>query len=55
MSTLTYRAVAHKGINHICDGVIYLHYFGTGWQELVFSDHAAAKAWALRTHSEYHR
>ena len=43
---LVYKAIAHKNINHTTDGVIYVHHFGTGYQELVFADHAAATRFA---------
>lgn len=49
MNTLAYRKVARKGIDHITEGVIYLHHFGSGFQELVFSDHAAAARFAQTT------
>lgn len=45
-STLTYTKRARKQIEHITNGVIYIHHFGTGFQELVFQDHAAAARFA---------
>lgn len=44
--TLTYLRPARKQINHVNDGVLYLHHFGTGFQELVFNNHAAARQFA---------
>ena len=46
--TLTYTKRARKGIDHVTEGVVYVHHFGTGWQELVFSDHASAARFAQR-------
>jgi len=46
--TLTFRKQARRGIDHYADGVIYVHHFGTGWQELVFVDHDAAARWAAQ-------
>ena len=46
MATLTYRRRARKGVDHTSDGVLYVHHFGTGFQELVFADHAAAARFA---------
>jgi hypothetical protein len=52
MERLTYKAVARKSVNHISDGVIYIHSFGTGFQELVFVNHAAAARFANQTGCE---
>ncbi len=46
MATLTYRKRARKGVDHTTDGVVYVHHFGTGFQELVFTDHASAARFA---------
>lgn len=43
--TLTYRKQARKGIDHTSAGVVYAHHFGSGFQELVFADHASAARW----------
>lgn len=48
--TLTYKCVVRKDINHTSDGVCYVHRFGSGFQELVFVDHAAAARFAERNH-----
>jgi hypothetical protein len=40
--TLTYVRVARKAKDGQ-DGFIYLHHWGTGWQELIYSSHEAAK------------
>ena len=53
--TLTYRGKARKGVNHTDDGVVYLHHFGTGFQELVFPDHAAAASFAKTSGCEFRR
>jgi len=53
--TLTYRQRARKGITHTDDGVVYIHHFGTGWQELVFPDHEAAQRFAEVNGCEYRR
>jgi hypothetical protein len=55
MNTLTYRKRARKGIDHTSDGVIYVHHFGTGWQELVFTDHATAERFARANGAEFRR
>ena len=39
--SLTYVRVAHAS-KEVHPGVVYLHHFGTGWQELVFGSHAKA-------------
>ena len=39
--SFTYVRVAHKEKDN-ADGFIYLHHFGTGWEELIFPTHEAA-------------
>jgi hypothetical protein len=53
MSSLTFKKRVRKNIDHTDDGVMYLHHFGTGWQELVFPDHMAAKQFAEEAGCEY--
>lgn len=55
MQTLTYRGIARKGQNHIDDGVVYIHSWETGSQELVFDNHDKAQRWAERNGCEYYR
>ena len=42
---LTYRKIARKSTEGV-RGVVYLHHFITGFQELVFSSHQKAQQWA---------
>lgn len=44
--TLVYTKRARKGVDHTVDGVVYVHHFGSGWQELVFRDHLCAARFA---------
>jgi hypothetical protein len=46
MGSLTYKKLARKGVDHTNEGVVYVHHFGTGFQELVFTDHASAERFA---------
>ena len=51
--TLIYRRKVRKNVDHINDGLLYLHHFGTGWQELVFGTHEAARRFADNNDCEY--
>ena len=46
-SVLTYQRAARRAKDGH-DGVLYLHHFGTGWQHLIFSNHDAARDFALK-------
>lgn len=37
------------------NGFLYFHHFGTGWQELIFDSHEAAKEYATKGKMDYHR
>ena len=45
--TVTYQRVAKRGKDGT-DGYMYLHHFGTGWQHLIFYNHASAQKFAER-------
>ena len=51
--TLSYVRKVRKKIDHLADGVLYMHHFGTGFQELVFANHDAARKHAQASLCEY--
>jgi hypothetical protein len=53
--TLTFKGKATKNVQHVSSGVIYLHHFGTGWQELVFNSHDDAQRFAEKIGAELRR
>lgn len=53
MNTLNYRSPARKSL-HGKDGFIYLHSWGTGYQELVFTSHADAERFAKANDCKMH-
>lgn len=55
MNTLTYVKRATKNANGLQDGYVYMHHFGTGWQELVFSTHENANKFAAANDCEVRR
>lgn len=42
MHTFIFLRIAKQKVDGYA-GVLYLHHFGTGWQELIFTSHEAAK------------
>jgi hypothetical protein len=44
--TLNYKRVAHKS-NDGDDGLIFVHTWATGFQELIFRDYDHAKKWMV--------
>ena len=53
VGTLKHIRKVRKNIDHTADGVLYIHPFGTGFQELVFANHDAAWKHAQSSLLEY--
>lgn len=53
VGTLSYVRKVRKNVDHVTDGVLYVHHFGTGFQELVFASHDAAWKHAQASSCEY--
>jgi hypothetical protein len=52
---LRFTRRARKGVDHVSNGFLYVHFFGTGYQELVFDSHEAAARFASANGCELRR